>query len=115
MDELFVANGDITIGATAANLDEVGAIEPHDGGRPPIVFVHGWPELSHSWRHQMAHFAAAGFPCVALDVRGYGRSSCPPEIERYTHGGQLTDRHPQTPYGVVTPGSQPLHFDAAAR
>ena len=42
---------------------------------PLIIFVHGWPELSHSWRHQLRCFAALGFRCVAPDIRGYGRSS----------------------------------------
>ena len=42
---------------------------------PLIVFVHGWPELGHSWRHQLRCFAALGFRCVAPDMRGYGRSS----------------------------------------
>lgn len=42
---------------------------------PLLVFVHGWPELSISWRHQLPVFAALGFRCVAPDMRGYGRSS----------------------------------------
>lgn len=42
---------------------------------PLLIFVHGWPELSRSWRHQMPAFAALGFRCVAPDMRGYGRSS----------------------------------------
>ncbi len=41
---------------------------------PPIVFVHGWPELAISWRHQLPCFAALGFRCIAPDMRGYGRS-----------------------------------------
>jgi pimeloyl-ACP methyl ester carboxylesterase len=40
----------------------------------PIVFVHGWPELAISWRHQLPVFAALGFRCIAPDMRGYGRS-----------------------------------------
>lgn len=42
---------------------------------PPLIFVHGWPELSISWRHQLPVFAALGFRCIAPDMRGYGRSS----------------------------------------
>mgnify|MGYP001348856672 FL=1 len=42
---------------------------------PPLIFVHGWPELSLSWRHQLPAFAALGFRCIAPDMRGYGRSS----------------------------------------
>ena len=46
--------------------------------RPPIVFVHGWPELSISWRNQLGCFASLGFRAVAPDLRGYGRSSVHP-------------------------------------
>jgi pimeloyl-ACP methyl ester carboxylesterase len=42
---------------------------------PLIVFLHGWPELAISWRHQFPVFAELGFRCVAPDLRGYGRSS----------------------------------------
>ena len=42
---------------------------------PPIIFVHGWPELSLSWRHQLPCFASLGFRAVAPDMRGYGGSS----------------------------------------
>ena len=50
---------------------------------PPLVFVHGWPELSHSWRHQLPCFGALGFRAIAPDLRGYGRSSVYREHERY--------------------------------
>ena len=40
-----------------------------------LIFVHGWPELAISWRHQLPVFAALGFRCIAPDMRGYGRSS----------------------------------------
>jgi pimeloyl-ACP methyl ester carboxylesterase len=54
---------------------------PADG--PPIVFLHGWPELSISWRHQLPCFGALGFRAVAPDMRGYGRSSRHPRLEDY--------------------------------
>lgn len=41
----------------------------------PIIFVHGWPELSVSWRGQLPVFAGLGFRAIAPDMRGYGRSS----------------------------------------
>jgi pimeloyl-ACP methyl ester carboxylesterase len=48
-----------------------------------LVFVHGWPELSISWRHQLPFFGALGFRAVAPDMRGYGRSSVYPRHEDY--------------------------------
>ena len=50
---------------------------------PLIVFVHGWPELSISWRHQLPCFASLGFRAIAPDMRGYGRSSVYPRHEDY--------------------------------
>lgn len=55
-----------------------------EGEGPLILCVHGWPELSYSWRHQIAHFSKLGFKVAALDVRGYGDSSRPYPIEAYT-------------------------------
>ena len=54
------------------------------GSGPLILCVHGWPELSYSWRHQQAHFAALGYTVAAMDVRGYGGSSKPQAIAAYT-------------------------------
>jgi pimeloyl-ACP methyl ester carboxylesterase len=56
-----------------------------DRGRGPLVlFCHGWPETGHSWRHQLAAVAAAGFRAVAPDMRGYGGTEAPQAIEQYT-------------------------------
>ncbi len=67
-----VANGDITIRVATM------------GSGPLIVFVHGWPELWYSWRHQMTHVAERGYRAAAIDVRGYGGSSNPTDVEAYT-------------------------------
>src|ERR1700759_986716 len=53
------------------------------GQGPLVVLCHGWPELSYSWRHQIAALAAAGFHVVAPDMRGFGRTSAPAEIGAY--------------------------------
>ncbi len=53
------------------------------GEGPLVLFVHGFPESWYSWRHQLPVVAAAGFRAAAIDVRGYGASACPPEVEAY--------------------------------
>ncbi|HWC36755.1 MAG TPA: alpha/beta hydrolase [Mycobacteriales bacterium] len=53
------------------------------GTGPLVVLVHGFPESWYSWRHQLPVIAEAGFRAVAIDVRGYGRSSAPHEVEAY--------------------------------
>jgi pimeloyl-ACP methyl ester carboxylesterase len=54
-----------------------------EGEGPMVLFVHGFPESWYSWRHQLPAVAAAGFRAVAIDVRGYGRSSKPAAVEDY--------------------------------
>ena len=53
------------------------------GSGPLVVFCHGFPESWYSWRHQLPVLAAAGFRAVAIDVRGYGRSSKPLAVGDY--------------------------------
>lgn len=57
------------------------AAGPEDG--PLIIFTHGWPELSLSWRHQLPFFAAMGFRAIAPDMRGYGKSTVYEKHEDY--------------------------------
>jgi epoxide hydrolase A/B len=54
------------------------------GTGPTVLLCHGFPECWYSWRHQLSALAAAGFHAVAPDMRGYGQSDAPPEIDRYT-------------------------------
>lgn len=41
---------------------------------PLVLLLHGFPELSRSWRHQLPALAQAGYRVVAPDLRGYGRT-----------------------------------------
>src|SRR5258708_5658433 len=54
------------------------------GEGPLIILCHGFPECWYSWRHQLRALAKAGFRAVAPDLRGYGRSDRPEDVEKYT-------------------------------
>jgi pimeloyl-ACP methyl ester carboxylesterase len=54
------------------------------GSGPLVILCHGFPESWYSWRHQLHALADAGFRAVAPDMRGYGQSDQPQEIEKYT-------------------------------
>lgn len=43
-------------------------------GSTAVVFLHGFPEIWYSWRHQMVAAAAAGYRAICPDLRGYGFS-----------------------------------------
>ncbi|MFD7118146.1 alpha/beta fold hydrolase [Streptomyces sp. NPDC059922] len=61
------------------------------GTGPLVLLIHGFPESWYSWRHQLPVLAAAGFRAVAVDVRGYGRSSKPHDIEAYRMLAHVAD------------------------
>ena len=54
------------------------------GEGPLVVLCHGFPESWYSWRHQLSALAEAGFHAVAPDMRGYGQTERPQEIDKYT-------------------------------
>ena len=67
----------------ATNGVELVVHEAGDRANPSIVLCHGFPELAHSWRHQMQPLADAGFHVIAADARGYGHSSAPTGVDAY--------------------------------
>ena len=54
------------------------------GVGPLVLLCHGFPEIAHCWRHQLRALAAAGYHAVAPDMRGYGRTDAPPDVESYS-------------------------------
>jgi len=65
----------------AANGIQLHVTEEGEGR--PVILCHGFPELGYSWRHQLPALAEAGYRAIAPDMRGYGQSSAPQEIEAY--------------------------------
>ena len=65
------------------------AAGPADG--PLLFFVHGWPELSISWRHQIPVFAGMGFRVIAPDMRGYGRSATYDRLDAFGQREAVAD------------------------
>ncbi|EGI77014.1 alpha/beta fold hydrolase [Hylemonella gracilis] len=55
-------------------------------GRPVLLFLHGFPEAAFVWDELLEHFTRpenGGYRCVAPNLRGYERSSAPPEPAAY--------------------------------
>jgi pimeloyl-ACP methyl ester carboxylesterase len=69
---------------------ELDVHESGSPGDPVVMLLHGFPESSHSWRHQMQPLAEAGYHVLAPDQRGYGRSTAPREVGAYA-GALLAD------------------------
>jgi pimeloyl-ACP methyl ester carboxylesterase len=64
----------------------VGGLSFHvveEGKGVPVLLLHGFPDSSHLWRHQIPALAKAGFRVIAPDLRGFGRSDKPQAVEDY--------------------------------
>jgi len=66
-----IAVGDISL----AVIDE--------GSGPPVLLLHGFPDSSWTWRHQIAALTATGFRVIAPDLRGFGDSDKPEDVAGY--------------------------------
>src|SRR5256714_14827811 len=64
-------------------VDDVRIHYVEAGEGPLVLLVHGFPESWYSYRHQLPVLAQAGYHAVAIDVRGYGRSSAPVAVDAY--------------------------------
>jgi pimeloyl-ACP methyl ester carboxylesterase len=49
----------------------------------PVVFLHGFPDFSYSWRHQFPALSRAGFRCIAPDLRGVNETDKPKHVSDY--------------------------------
>lgn len=50
---------------------------------PPVLLLHGFPQTSYSWHHQISTLAATGRRTVAFDQRGYCDGARPPAVADY--------------------------------
>jgi pimeloyl-ACP methyl ester carboxylesterase len=70
-------------GVTLAVLD--------DGEGVPVLLLHGFPDSSRVWRHQVPALVGAGFHVVAPDLRGFGESDKPDDVEAYAVRRSVAD------------------------
>jgi pimeloyl-ACP methyl ester carboxylesterase len=64
-------------------LDDLTFVVQDVGDGPPVVLLHGFPDSHSLWRHQVEALVNAGYRVIAPDLRGFGESSKPAEVERY--------------------------------
>jgi pimeloyl-ACP methyl ester carboxylesterase len=70
-------------GVTLAVLDE--------GGGWPVLLLHGFPDSSHVWRHQVPALVEAGMRVIAPDLRGFGESDKPEAVAEYAITRSIAD------------------------
>ena len=53
------------------------------GEGTPVVLLHGFPDSGRLWRHQVLALTGAGYRVIVPDMRGYGGSARPVEVDAY--------------------------------
>jgi pimeloyl-ACP methyl ester carboxylesterase len=70
-------------GVTLAVLDE--------GEGRPVLLLHGFPDSSHLWRHQVPELVESGMRVIAPDLRGFGESDTPDAVDEYAVSRSVAD------------------------
>lgn len=68
----------VTVGELTFDVRVAG---PEDG--EPVMLLHGFPQTSYEWRHQLVALAEAGYRAVAPDQRGYSPGARPEKVDDY--------------------------------
>ena len=54
-----------------------------EGEGDPVLLLHGFPDSAELWRHQRPVLVEAGYRVITPDLRGFGASARPPEVDAY--------------------------------
>ncbi|HWE89654.1 MAG TPA: alpha/beta hydrolase [Pseudonocardiaceae bacterium] len=57
----------------------------------PVLLIHGWPDSGYLWRRQIPALVEAGFRVIVPDLRGFGRSDRPAEVQDYLADRSVED------------------------
>jgi pimeloyl-ACP methyl ester carboxylesterase len=54
------------------------------GAGKPVMLLHGFPDSGNLWRHQVPVLSVAGYQLIVPDLRGYGHSAKPADVDAYS-------------------------------
>ncbi|KAK4163472.1 putative epoxide hydrolase [Cladorrhinum sp. PSN259] len=64
---------------------------PSEKPSATVLLVHGFPDLSFGWRHQIPFLLSLNLRVIAPDMIGYGRTSSPSEVAPYSYKSVCDD------------------------
>ncbi|KAG6430387.1 hypothetical protein SASPL_108452 [Salvia splendens] len=68
----------------SVNVNGINMHVAEKGKGPVVLFLHGFPEIWYTWRHQIVALSSLGYRAVAPDLRGFGDSDAPPDASSYS-------------------------------
>lgn len=73
------------------NALDLALIDEGPRDAPAVLLLHGFPDSSDLWREQIGPLVAAGHRVIAPDLRGFGASSAPAEVDAYAMPAHMAD------------------------
>jgi pimeloyl-ACP methyl ester carboxylesterase len=74
---------DETLPTRVVNVGSVNLSVIDAGEGPAVLLLHGFPDRAQMWRRQIRDLRQAGYRVIAPDLRGFGDSDRPAEVEAY--------------------------------
>ncbi|HEY1839799.1 MAG TPA: alpha/beta fold hydrolase [Mycobacterium sp.] len=84
---------DETLPARVVNVGSINLNVIDTGEGPAALLLHGFPDRAQMWSHQIRDLRQAGYRVIAPDLRGYGDSDRPAEVEAYAMDHLVSDIH----------------------
>lgn len=81
VDPAVVARSTLRQVVVGSHTFDVRMAGPEDGD--VVILLHGFPQTSYEWRHQLTALGSAGYRAVAPDQRGYSPGARPAEVSAY--------------------------------
>ncbi|MFD1149148.1 alpha/beta fold hydrolase [Saccharothrix hoggarensis] len=78
----MTANNSLINARAQVNGVEIAYVDQGEGD--PVLLLHGFPDSHYLWRHQIPMLVDAGFRVIAPDLRGFGESSKPQDVDAYS-------------------------------
>ncbi|KAJ5192615.1 hypothetical protein N7449_008757 [Penicillium cf. viridicatum] len=57
---------------------------PFEDEKPYLLFLHGFPESSYEWHHQIEYFIQQGYGVIAPDLLGYGGTDNHSDLQSFS-------------------------------
>lgn len=76
----------VDIAGMSFDVDTAGEV-----GAEPVLLLHGFPQNSHAWRHQLPVLAANRYFAMAPNQRGYSSGARPPNVKDYATTALVDD------------------------
>ena len=64
---------------------------PFDSDKPYLLFLHGFPETSYGWHHQITYFTEQGYGVIVPDLLGYGGTDNPSGLHAFSFKRMAAD------------------------